>query len=247
MKHSTSLMSRSPSPQRGHRAAPAPIDTNLARQHAKQSVERKYQHHGIGPYIVNRPPFESRGTATTAVHFAPSYSQATSSLYSPHLSRYPSHISPLRFGKLKQVTPSGSPDDLPLIPDLGSYGLPMQEISPSMSDPTSSLLFSRFPRAGGERKTSKTLIGHNGWLERTTSSKSGLPGIIAEPKKTNFFDTVLKKAKGIMVRSPPPNFHSKPRLTTPQHRPVNPPMTRAKPPRPPAPWPSLSTRASSPS
>lgn len=205
MKHSNSLMSRSPSPQRGHRAAPAPIDTNLARQHAKQSVDRKYQHQGIGPYIVNRPPFESRGTATTAVHFAPSYPQTASSLYSPHLSRYPSHISPLRFGKLKQVTPSGNPDDLPLVPDLGSYGLPMQEMSPSMSDPTSSLLFSRFPRAGGERKTSKTLIGHNGWLERTLS-KSNLPGIIAEPKKTSFLDTVLKKAKGIMVRLalPPP-------------------------------------------
>ncbi|KAK0740169.1 hypothetical protein B0T18DRAFT_393047 [Schizothecium vesticola] len=195
MKQSSSMMSRSPSPQRGHRAPPAPIDTKIARQHAAQSVERKHHHHGIGPYIVNRPPFESRGAATTAVHFAQSsHSQASSSHYSPHLSRYPSHVSPLRVGRLKHITASGSPDDLPLVPELGSYTVPQAEASPSTSNPTSSLLFSRFPR---ERKTSKTLIGHNGWLEQT--SKSGLAGLVDEPKKTSFFDTVLKKAKGIMT------------------------------------------------
>jgi len=242
MKQSSSLMSRSPSPQRGHRAPPAPIDTKIARQHAAQSVERKHHHHGIGPYIANRPPFESRGAATTAVHFAQSsHSQASSSHYSPHLSRYPSHVSPLRVGRLKHVTASGSPDDLPLVPELGSYATPQTSASPSTSNPTSSLLFSRFPR---ERKTSKTLIGHNGWLEQT--SKSGLAGLISEPKKTSFFDTVLKKAKGIMAR-PLHSLFPLPLLTNPPTRQATPPTTRAKTPPRRAPSPSPSRLASSPS
>ncbi|KAK1829255.1 hypothetical protein QBC39DRAFT_384307 [Podospora conica] len=194
-QQSSSMMERSPSPQRAHRAPPAPIDTNIARQHAAQSTQRKNPNGG--PTVIHRPPFESRGAPTTAVHFSNSaFSHSAnsqcSSQYSPDFSRYPSHISPLRINKAK-------PPAIPLVPEIGSYPMAQDELSPGSDLPTSSILFSRFP---GERKTSKTMIGHNGWLERTTTamSRTGLPGLTGETaaKKPRFFDGMLKKAKGII-------------------------------------------------
>ncbi|KAM7208510.1 hypothetical protein V8F20_001191 [Naviculisporaceae sp. PSN 640] len=49
---------------------------------------------------------------------------------------------------------------------------------------------------GQTRIASKTLIGHNGWLESTTADEKPRP---VPEKKQGFFDNLVRKAKGMMV------------------------------------------------
>lgn len=53
---------------------------------------------------------------------------------------------------------------------------------------------------GQTRIASKTLIGHNGWLESTSADEKPKP---VPERKQGFFDNLVRKAKGMMVEKDP--------------------------------------------
>ena len=203
---------QSPASRRAHKATLAPIDTEIARRHAKLASQRK---HGQGPIIAQRPP---EPTSPAVVRFAQDASTSeTSSLYSQDRKDelHAGYVSPLR------ITKDSSPKHLSILkshndwrstpcvpeayietPRLGA-GHECEQMDASN---TSSIgiepIFSPLghlalddPR--GIRKTSKTLIGHNGWLESTSKPVHRSPS--SPTGKTGFFDNFVKKAKGMMV------------------------------------------------
>ena len=199
---------QSPVSQRSAKKPPISIDTDAARYHAKQSVQRK---NAQGTFIIHHP---HELVEAPAVRFA-DYDSEEYSLYSQdHDSRYPSHVSPLRVSK-----DDSPPKPTTVLPGFGVWrtdpSVPRSESQKVLlaaaaheetdGNSSSNALDSTFsPLASllsnekqGVRKSSKTMIGHNGWLESTTL---GLSKPSSSPtRKPGFFDNIMKKAKGMMV------------------------------------------------
>ncbi|KAK5661392.1 hypothetical protein OQA88_11291 [Cercophora sp. LCS_1] len=235
-------------PQRLNRA-PAPINTESARLHAREATERKY---GPGQIVDQHPPETS--SSPPGLRFGVEKAGSdTSSIYTMTAEererRFPSHISPLRINK-EQKTPGrfsilqdysnfvNSPAyvnhhagqtagqtshmattigerDFGVGPSTrpGTSGIGASTgIGPSAGIGTSTGLVTSattndiyqynplIPFMKEElripRQATKTLIGHNGWLEATSTDAPTAP---QEPqsRKHRFFNRLVKKAKGI--------------------------------------------------
>lgn len=199
LKGSTPPVPQSPLAQR-MRTIPPPIDTEIARRDARQAAIRN----GKNPVIVHCPP------PPAAVHFADNISDG--SVYSDHSeNQFPAHVSPLRIKK--QASPQKDVSILqgyrdwraaPSGPDPNfSEKLALVRVRKPEASPTSPRYDPAYTPIGQFlndelptiRKTSKTLIGHNGWLESTSKPNH----VRAPARKTGFITSVFRKAKTIMV------------------------------------------------
>ncbi|KAK0639418.1 hypothetical protein B0T16DRAFT_423154 [Cercophora newfieldiana] len=199
---------QSSTPRSGAKARPPPIDVEAARLGTKKSVSRKQNRHS---WVMHQ-----QAELSPNVRFAEDEEKRQSSHYSQDYKdgRYPSHVSPLRVTKeIAEAKPAatvfqtfGAWNRTPGIPrseseriltapsrddtaGQGSYGATSYSISPLPS-----LLSNDKPSL---RKTSKTMIGHNGWLE-STSAPAPAKQITSPVRKAGFFDNIMKKAKGMM-------------------------------------------------
>ncbi|KAK3684208.1 hypothetical protein B0T22DRAFT_444158 [Podospora appendiculata] len=216
-----------PSPVRhGGRKAPDPIDTKLAqeyaenaelaRQYSKMMAERGY---GQIPIAMQRQPEVASSSAPRQSQFVPSdesssvYSQERKSVMpiSPLRIRKeeePRHLSILQeytdwknspcvpepdVGNLRPSPADGELDDELAYERLGAHigwasgPEPMYSPLPPLSGPRNT-----------NRKTSKTLIGENGWLESTSKP----PVRKSSPtRKPGFIDNLFKKAKEMVEGS----------------------------------------------
>lgn len=185
-----------PRPERGARV-PGPIDTIIARTHARLAAQRGGTH---PPVAVHNPP----GRSPSPVRDSEQYhsADASSSVYSQDSAaeRYPSRVSPLRIQKDHeykhlsllqeytdwQNTPSGSVQEHEAKGSLSGAEPTYTPLSPSPGQGLPSV-----------RKASKTLIGENGWLENT--SKSAEP-TTSPSRKGGFLGNLVKRAKEMVSR-----------------------------------------------
>jgi hypothetical protein len=186
------------------------------------------------------------------VRFADDNQREVSSEYSQENknARYPSHVSPLRIAKDSSppkaatvlqsyaaqrkdvgIPRSESQKRLLTSPDDNVNGLSSLE---SAFSPLASLLSNEKPSV---RKSSKTMIGQNGWLESTTEPTPIKQQGASPARKPGFFDNIMKKAKEMMVRMSPKlhrrhtanNKHRQTTRTTPRHSASRITRRRAKP------------------
>lgn len=200
LKGSTPPVPQSPLVRR-MKAIPKPIDTEIARRDARQAAIRN----GKNLVIVHCPP------PATAVHFADNISNDGSVYSDRPENQFPTHVSPLRIKKReslqKDINILQGYRDWRAVPSAVDHetsekfslarvrepetGLTSPRYDPSYT-PISQFLKDDLPTA---RKTSKTLIGHNGWLESTSKPNP----IRAPARKPGFISSVFRKAKTMMV------------------------------------------------
>ncbi len=203
---------------RGTKGPPAPIDTDLARAHAKMAALR------VGPpaVVVHNPPERSSSPVRhKSQHVVVQHVMAddSSSHYSQDSAgeRHSSCVSPLRLQKhhepkhvsiLKEYTESKNSAR-------GSDKASEEYRRPGTTDDASSgaelayTPLAPFLPQGAltVRKASKTMIGEGGWLENTSKRDP----TTSPTRGGGFLGNLVKKAKEIV--SPPPLFLS----TKPNH------------------------------
>lgn len=115
------LASPSPSRRRQDRVPPAPIDTDIARLHAKVTAQRE-------PIVIHYSPEPDARVASQAVQIVATdkssvYSQDNQENKEPaHDPRFPSHISPLHFVKENnQESDSAYSQTLSILQDYGNW------------------------------------------------------------------------------------------------------------------------------
>lgn len=204
-----------PAGGRGGRGPPPPIDTELARAHAKMTALRV----GNPAVAVHHPPERSESPVHRPRH-SPPVTSGSSSYYSqdsprdrrPSHERYPSHISPLRIKKAKASEPKHVnilqeyTDTKTRDSDKESEEFePLSTPTPTSSGPDTSYtpLAPFLTQGPALRKASKTMIGEGGWLENTSKSKTEAS---ASPTRGGgFLGNLVKKAREMVshLRIPP--------------------------------------------
>ncbi|GAB1312903.1 hypothetical protein MFIFM68171_03113 [Madurella fahalii] len=194
-----------PTPRAGRGAkVPGPIDTVIARTHARLAAERGGT---PAPVAVHNPLERSPSPVRDPDQYHSA--DASSSVYSQDSTaeRYPSRVSPLRIQKDHEYkhlsllqeytdwrnTPSGFGQEHETKERL-SGAEPMYTSSPSLAQGLPSV-----------RKASKTLIGENGWLENT--SKSAEP-TTSPSRKGGFLGNLVKRAKEMVESNHTPQRKS---------------------------------------
>ena len=184
------------------RGPPTPIDTDIARAHAKMTAQRGGRE---PPVVVQRPPERERSPVRQSADYL--MVDDSSSYYSQDSKghRYPSCISPLRIqkendprhvsvlqGYIDQQNSGTESEEheQPRAVDEMSSGAELQYT------PLAPFLPKGIPSA---RKASKTLIGENGWLENT--SKPTEP-TTSPTRGGGFLGNLVKKAKGMVCPLP---------------------------------------------
>ncbi|KAK3293506.1 uncharacterized protein B0H64DRAFT_364170 [Chaetomium fimeti] len=187
---------------RGVRSAPAPIDTDLARAHARMAALRIGKQPTV---VVHNPPERSSSPVRQPTQLLTA--DDSSSYYSQDScgERHPSYISPLHIQK------DGEPRHISILQeytdkknsargsDKGSEVSEQQRVTPdqlsSGPDMAYTPLAPFLPQGAPTiRKASKTLIGEGGWLENTSKpEQAGSP-----TRGVGFLGNLVKKAKGMI-------------------------------------------------
>ncbi|KAJ4307216.1 hypothetical protein N0V88_000595 [Collariella sp. IMI 366227] len=190
------------SAERGAKGPPPPIDTEIARAHAKVAAYRD----GKQPVlVVHNPPERAPSPVRRSDQYATT--DDSSSYYSQDSTRkrYPSCISPLRVHKSTEPKHSSilqeyaESQNAARGSDQASVELEQRGASDEASSgaelaytPLAPFLPKGAPTI---RKASKTLIGEGGWLENTSKP----PEPAASPTRAGgFLGNLVKKAKGMI-------------------------------------------------
>lgn len=219
---SSPVTQRSPtrSGGRGVRSTPTPIDTDLARAHARMANLKIGKQPAV---VVHNPPERAPSPVRQSSQFVTP--DDSSSYYSQDSggNRHPSCISPLRIQKdteprhisiLQEYTEKkNSTRGSEKSSEVTEHRATPDELSsgPEMAyTPLAPFLSQGAPTV---RKASKTLIGEGGWLENTSKpDQTGSP-----TKGGGFLGSLVKKAKEMVSKTPKPSPDSSPNHThTPQ-------------------------------
>ena len=202
-------------------ALPAPINIEATRIYAKQSAQRKY---GQGMTAQRAP--EMSVTMPNICQDDAVLSERSSTYSQDFLDRrLPGHVSPLRIKKsgnapLKKsvtihevderrdkehsvpglITQSPALEDpfvKYVVPDNDAIGQVSSAGIGGVDTPITPFINEGVKLGvAGDRKASKTLIGHNGWLDDTSHPIVKAP---SPTRKAGFFGDFVKKAKEIIV------------------------------------------------